>query len=197
MEANAVRLTGVLVACAMAVSAAQAQPAQTAQGAQAFLRAFFDNRADGGRWLEVPGMVSLINGTPATLLIGITAMDTVDAQGNSAPCVTAVRGLDFGNIVLESNGVYYNRGDSAMPVFPGVYTTPQYLHWGHASIIRRVGTSPTLTSHTISATFRMNGDVGPNAAFRLSTADPDIADRIEYAMKFLKMSCDPTAATGF
>jgi len=197
MKTTTTCLTGVLLAWAMAFQPAYAQPAQTAQGAQDFLRAFFDNRADGGRWLEVPGVVSLMNGTPATLLIVVTGMDNLDSDGVANPCITAIRGLDFSIILLESNGIFYNRNDSAMPTFPGVYTMPQYLHWGKASIVRRVGSSPTATSHTISASFRMNGDAGPNAAFRLSSADPDIADRLEYAMKFLKMSCDPTAGTGF
>lgn len=174
-----------------------AQPTQTAQGAQDFLRAFFENRSTGGRWLATTGLVPLDDGSPATLLIGVTAMDTIDGAGKSNPCVTTIRGLDFAKIVLESNGAFYNRGETPLPMFPGVFTTPQHLDWGKAAIVRGIGTNSTSTSHYVSATFRMNGQSGPNAAFRLSTFEVDMADRIEYAMKFLKMSCDASAETGF
>ncbi len=184
--------------CAAALNpAAAAPPAQTAEGAQTFLRSVFDDRAKGTGWLAIAGQTRLMDGSNALLLINVSQIDDRDASGASNPCITAIRALNYSRIVLESSGVFYNPEESPLPAFPGVFGTPQFLDWGNASIIRSVGTTSTSTSYVTSATFRLNGSNGPNASFRLSTPDPDLAERIEYAMKFLKMSCEPPSSTGF
>jgi len=191
----AIALTVVL---SLSVDSALGQTAQTAQGAQSFLRELFEDKSKTiGTWLATAGQTRLMDGSTALLLIKVAQLDDRDATGNSNPCVTTIRGLDFSRILLESSGVFYNPQESPLPPFPGVFSTPQFLDWGNASIIRSVGVNSVSTWYVTSASFRMNGSNGPTAAFRMSTQDADLADRIEYAMKFLKMSCEPASTTGF
>jgi len=42
----------------------------------------------------------------------------------------------------------------------------------------------------------VGGQVRPGGV-TAAAGDPDLADRIEFAMKFLKMSCDDSASSGF
>lgn len=198
MNPRSTRMALLLAFSAAALNpAAAAPPTQTAEGAQTFLRGVFDARSKGTGWLAAAGQTRLMDGSNAVLLINVSQIDDRDASGESNPCITAIRGLDYSRVLLESSGVFYNPEESPLPAFPGVFGTPQFLDWGNASIIRSVGTTSTSTSYVTSATFRLNGSNGPNASFRLSTSDPDLADRIEYAMKFLKMSCEPPSSTGF
>jgi hypothetical protein len=70
-----------------------------------------------------------------------------------------------------------------------VLAPPHHIDWGQVKIAR--GTSGT----SVSA-----GQPHPafgNIFITYETSDPDLLDRIEYAMKFLQMSCDPTSNTGF
>lgn len=191
-------VAALAVILTLTVGDAAAQPAQTAQGAQAFLRGLSEDKSKGvGTWLAAAGQTRMMDGAAALLLIKVAQIDDTDATGGHNPCTTTLRALDYGTVLLESGGSFYNREESPMPPFPGVFSTPQFLDWGNASIVRSVGTNPTSTWYITSATFRMNGSNGPNASFRMATVDSDLADRIEYAMKFLKMSCEPTSTTGF
>ena len=75
-----------------------------------------------------------------------------------------------------------------------------FNHFGFSptGLIRAVVTNPTGAWTTINAQFSGNArDPQPPMSFRLSTQDTGLADRIEYAMKFLQASCDITADTGF
>jgi hypothetical protein len=70
-----------------------------------------------------------------------------------------------------------------------VLAPPHRIDWGKAQITRWTD------GKGISASM-------PHPRFGLfaltfATTDPELLDRIEYAMKFLQMSCDPTAGTGF
>ncbi|MEA5667745.1 hypothetical protein VA603_09405 [Stenotrophomonas sp. MH1] len=70
-----------------------------------------------------------------------------------------------------------------------VLAPPHRIDWGKAQIVRWPDGSGI-------------GASNPHPRFGLfsvafATADAELLDRIEYAMKFLQMSCDPTAGTGF
>jgi hypothetical protein len=67
------------------------------------------------------------------------------------------------------------------------FAAPHYIDWGKATITR------TPQGRILAASS------GPKFRTELTYAgqDPEMADRIEYAMKFLKASCDRTAGTGF
>lgn len=64
----------------------------------------------------------------------------------------------------------------------------QVIDWSDA----RVNRSP---DGSIGVTAK--GQSFPTIQLTYAAGDPDLADRIEYAMKFLLMSCDATAETGF
>ncbi|WP_162254460.1 hypothetical protein [Pelomonas sp. Root1444] len=70
------------------------------------------------------------------------------------------------------------------------YAGPHFFAWGRAVISRAA--NGRITARAPGLKFNTElvflGDM---------VKDPDLADRVEYAMKFLKASCDKTAATGF
>lgn len=66
------------------------------------------------------------------------------------------------------------------------YAGPYYVAWGKTVISRSTG--------WVAASVQ---DSRFNAQLFFKIKDVDMADRVEYAMKFLKASCDKTAATGF
>lgn len=70
------------------------------------------------------------------------------------------------------------------------YAGPHHLAWGRAVITRAA--NGRVTARAPGAKFNTEL-VFPGDRVK----DPDLADRVEYAMKFLKASCDKAAATGF
>ena len=67
-------------------------------------------------------------------------------------------------------------------------TPAQVIDWSSVKINR----SP---EHYLTVTSK--GQAFPAIHLTFYSSDPDLADRIEYAMKFLAMSCDAGAGTGF
>ncbi|RZL28566.1 MAG: hypothetical protein EOP35_25985 [Rubrivivax sp.] len=65
--------------------------------------------------------------------------------------------------------------------------SPQWIDWRNVKIARAVN------GGQMTASFA-NGKQTLHFAF---SGESELIDRVEYAMKFLKMSCDDTAATGF
>ena len=78
-------------------------------------------------------------------------------------------------------------GGVADRVGPAAMAPPHRIAWGKASIVRDQGgvmaTLPDPKFKQVSLIFR--------------TTNAEMQDRLEYAMKFLQMSCDATADTGF
>jgi hypothetical protein len=64
---------------------------------------------------------------------------------------------------------------------------PHWIDWRNVKLAR----TPAGTQMTVSS---KDKDLTAHMAF---TGDAELIDRVEYAMKFLKMSCDEGAATGF
>ncbi|HUQ10732.1 MAG TPA: hypothetical protein VM146_10495 [Steroidobacteraceae bacterium] len=64
----------------------------------------------------------------------------------------------------------------------------QVIDWSDVKVNRSAEGYVTVTS---------KGQSFPTIHLTYYSADPDVADRIEYAMKFLAMSCDAGARTGF
>ena len=62
----------------------------------------------------------------------------------------------------------------------------QVIDWSNAQVGRNPGNAITVTS---------KGQAFPTIYLTYVAADPDQADRIEYAMKFLMMSCDANAGS--
>lgn len=192
-------LQAILAIAAMPLlaDAASAQDKkQTAEGAQTFLSTM-GQQTGVSRWLVVEGQTRLVNGTGAVMLLGILGADDVDEQGVKNPCVTRITKVDYTDLLLESAGVVYDRGGSAIPALPGIYATPLYVPWGKASINRAVATTNFGSWHTIAVQFRMPSSPNIPLYLRFSTQDSGLADRIEYATKFLQASCDLSADTGF
>lgn len=185
-----------VAASMLAAAPAAAQPRQTAEGAQAFISSMFE-MPGVSKWLVADGQTRLVNGNPALLLLGIEEIQHVDRAGAKNACTTQIAKIRFDQNLLESGGAFYNTEASPLPAFPGVFTVPLYVDWGKSSISRGIGTNPTSTWHFVSARFTIDNAKTVPVYFRLSTQDSSLADRIEYAMKFLQMSCDTSAKDGF
>ncbi|PZU48015.1 MAG: hypothetical protein DI568_08635 [Sphingomonas sp.] len=199
LPANACLYSAARVAFAamvLAAAPASAQVKQTAEGAQAFISSMFE-MPGVSKWLIADGQTRLVNGNPALLLIGLEQIEHVDRTGAKNACTTQISKIRFDQTTLESGGAFYNVGDSALPALPGVFAAPLYVDWGKTSVSRGIGTNPTSTWHFVSARFTIDNAKTVPVYFRLSTQDSALADRIEYAMKFLQMSCDVSAKDGF
>jgi len=126
-------------------------------------------------------------------------LDAVDVEGRPNACTTRITEVmapnydeyksDAGNDTrtFTFTLTYKNEYWKYEPVTK--FTSPaQVIAWSDAKVNRGTDGSITVTS---------KGQTFPTIHLRYAAGDPDLADRIEYAMKFLTMSCDETVGTGF
>ncbi|MFG6430069.1 hypothetical protein [Roseateles sp. LYH14W] len=174
--------------------------AMTVQGTQTFVR----------RWLKngVPqndGPYGGVSTSPTAFnlsqMLDVKKAEGLDPQANVDPCTTrletstkekpdrehvsdasAVKETFFGYDTLPYRETVTTRFED-----PNVkYAGPYYVAWGKAVISRSTG---WIAASTQDSRF--------NAHLFFKIKDQEMADRVEYAMKFLKASCDKTTATGF
>jgi hypothetical protein len=143
---------------------------------------------------------------PSTLqlkyMLNIVRIDGVGQQGNVDDCTTRID-----TATQEKPGGVESRDGTAMKETffgydelpyrvtitsryedPAVkYAGPYYIAWNKATVAR--AGSGRITARVPGARF--------DTQLAYQHDDPDMADRVEFAMKFLKASCDKTAATGF
>jgi hypothetical protein len=174
--------------------------AMTVQGTQTFVR----------RWLKngVPqndGPYGGVSTSPTAFnlsqMLDVTKAEGVDPQANADPCTTRLETstkekpdrelVSDGSAVKETFFGYdtlpYRESVTTRFEDPNVkYAGPYYVVWGKAVISRGTG--------WVAASIQ---DSRFNAHLFFKIKDVDMADRVEFAMKFLKASCDKTAATGF
>ena len=131
--------------------------------------------------------------------IHAVTLDAIDAQGSPNACatrITAVTAPSYDDYKSDAGNdtrtftftlTYTNEQWTYEPLTK--FTNPaQVIDWNDAKISRlSVGSISVSAKGQNFQTVHLTFDAG----------DPDLADRIEYAMKFLKMSCDESAGTGF
>ena len=139
-------------------------------------------------------------------LFGIVGLEAVNASGKPDACVTRIAKIYVSpQEKLEDHSVsegtfpekklvgykdspirWYTDWKLEDPLQK--FAAPHYIDWRKAKVARTAdGTRILVTAP------------GPQYWTQLSfvAMDADLTDRIEYAAKFLQMSCDPTANTGF
>lgn len=138
-------------------------------------------------------------------MLEITRMQRIDSQGNADDCSTRIETTTREKLgeVSTSEGfikketffgfdkLHYRQTSTLQYEDPAVkYAGPHHLSWGRAVITR--APNGRILARVPGTRF----DVQLVYAGELRK-DADMTDRVEYAMKFLKASCDKTAATGF
>ncbi|RZL38331.1 MAG: hypothetical protein EOP35_06010 [Rubrivivax sp.] len=134
-------------------------------------------------------------------MLDVVKAEGVDMRANVDPCTTRLETFTK----EKPDNTYVSNGTAMKETFFGYdelpyrvtivdkyedpnvkYAGPYYVAWGKAVIGRS-------TSYIAAST----QDTRFKASLFYKIKDQDMADRVEFAMKFLKASCDKTAATGF
>lgn len=172
----------IAYAAILSTGNANAQAKQTVEGAQTFL----SQLAGGGRgvdvhlsFLEDGGLIFRDGKAVGWKWKNFKANGVGAGHGDS--CVTRVESL------IED--APYPAKDDEFKVPPSVvFRPPHFFDWRKASVER--GTAGGVFVSVPSKKFKI---------LRLGfySGEPEMLDRIEYAMKFLQASCDESANTGF
>lgn len=201
--------------------AAKAPAGQTAEGAQRFFAALVKKGNVQAWFVDGQGRTNPVRGKAVreTTHVGIvsddeekservvekqltafavTAVDSQGPGGQQDACLTRIAKWDVRETLVESRN--WKDVDSGFLVdtdivhkerttyeLPPELAAPHWIDWRNVKLARATnGTSMT-------ASFK-----GKNYTAHLAfTGETELVDRVEYAMKFLKMACDDTAATGF
>lgn len=198
----------VVFAALFYCSGANAQAGQTTAGAQEFLSTLANTQAALVKFhVERLNQTLTLKSYRKKMLTGWVLEDTsthnydmstssflVKKIGASGDCVTLIQELDFSQKDKEeySQRADFSSGNFTVearlaPVFAVAVAPPHRIEWGKVDISRSSGSVGVSTPDARFGRFFLS----------FSAPDPDMIDRIEYAMKFLKMSCDATASTGF
>jgi hypothetical protein len=189
-----------------------AQARQTVEGAQKFLQ----SQAEGGGiagiypFFGVDGVVSCnrsgwgdgqcVYGRESGILRwNLKSLDTVDESGRENSCVTRMAVIADSPDSHLRNGRGYN-----YPIHDGYVTThsldgynaPRYIRWGKVSVTREINNSLDVPKTVVMARYRPSPGA-KDEVLGFQYQDSSMADRVEYAMKFLQASCDESASTGF
>lgn len=217
------RWTNVLgaLACALAASGAQAQQGQTAEGAQKFLSALV-KKGNAHTWfIDAQGRTNHVRGKATTTvtrieLLGpeesrseraiekqlaaftVAEVDSQGPDGKPNACLTRIAKWEARDPLVENrNWQSVDEGmlidttilhaESSTYELPPELLTPHWIDWRNVKIARSTNGAQMTASYK-----------GKTYTAHLAfTGETELVDRVEYAMKFLKMSCDDTAATGF
>jgi hypothetical protein len=216
---------GLLASMLTMSMAAQAQPApqgQTAEGAQKFLAAVARKGGAQAWFVDAQGRNNYVRGkatrtTTRIELLGpeesksersiekqlppftVTEIDMQGANGRKDACLTRIAKWEAKEQLFENRswsevdeGILVDttilHSESSRYEPSSELTSPHWIDW------RNVKLSRSANGAQITVSFKEKMFLA-NLAF--VPGEPELADRIEYAMKFLKMSCDDTAETGF
>lgn len=212
--------------CAMSLSlppAARAQSAQTAEGAQAFLatmakrgfaRATFvdamgrPNHAAGTHTVETSRIKLSIKEEKSTEAVEkslgeftVAGLAYGDAQGAADACTTRIDGVQMPASAFEHSSTSWEEPGflTSVTVMKNeswnytegfkAFAGPHFIDWRQAQVVR--------SNDGSRIDVRAKGQAFPTNILSFVPGDSELADRIEYAAKFLRMSCDEAAATGF
>ena len=217
---------GVL-ACALSAFGVQAQQApqpaqgQTAEGAQKFLAAVARTGNAHEWFVDAQGRTNYVRGTAirTTTHVGVlgtdeqksqravekqlpaftvSEIDTQAADGKPDACLTRIPKWEAREPLVETRN--WTTTDEGIlidtPIVHAEISTyepapellaPHWIDW------RNVKLNRATNGAQMTASFKEKHYTA-HLAF---TGEAELLDRIEYAMKFLKLSCDDTSATGF
>ncbi len=214
--------TPVVLAGMLAVSGAQAQQAtQTAEGAQKFLAALV-KKGNAHTWfVDAQGRTNYVQGKATTTttrveLLGpeesksqrtiekqlsafpVSEVDSQGADGRPDACVTRITKWTVRDPLSESRnwqstdeGILIDttilHAESSTYELSAELQAPHWIDW------RNVKLSRSTNGAQMTASFKEKNFL-VHLAF---TGETELVDRVEYAMKFLKLSCDDTSSTGF
>lgn len=209
----------------LAVSAAQNAP--SADSAQQFLAMQLKKVATQVRFVDAAGRTNYVTGKltgsvktikggirktretnealPERIIdkqlsdVRVAELHAIDSYGRPNACTTRITQVvapDYNETKSEAGNdtrtfsVTLTYTDQQWTYEPlAKFMTPaQVIDWSSVKINR----SP---EHYLTVTSK--GQAFPTIHLTFYSSDPDLADRIEYAMKFLAMSCDAGAGTGF
>jgi len=210
-----------MLACALVPLMAHAQQAQTAEGAQRFLAAVVKKGNVTTWFVDAQGRTNHVRGkaSKTTTYVGlisndeekservvekqlpafaVTEIDTLAASGKTDACLTRISKWEFGAPLTE-NRTWTTTNEGILVDMPIVHVenstyepapelnSPHWIDW------RNVKLSRSTNGAQMTASFKEKS-FWTHLAF---SGEAELVDRVEYAMKFLKLSCDDTTATGF
>lgn len=216
--------TAIFVACLfLSITAAHAQSAQTAEGAQAFLATMAKRGFARATFVDAMGRPNHVTGTHIQQIsrvklsikeekssgvvekslgeFAVTALSSGDPQGSMDACTTRIDDFKPQVNLLEHSSTSWEEPGFMISVTVlsnqtwdytegfQKFTAPHFIDWRQAQVIRSNDGSRIDIS--------TKGHAFPTNILSFVPGDPELADRIEYAAKFLRMSCDETADTGF
>jgi hypothetical protein len=202
-----------------APQATQAQ--QTAEGAQRFLAAVVKKGNAHAWFIDAQGKTNPVRGKAITksthvgvlndneekserriekqlAAFTVTDIDTQGPSGKLDACLTRIAKWELRDQLTDTRS-WQTMDEGILIDTPILHTevstyelspelaSPHWIDW------RNVKLGRSANGGQMTASFKAKNFIA-NLAF---TGEPELLDRIEYAMKFLKMSCDDTAATGF
>lgn len=220
-------LNGLVLAAActcLLPLAAHAQGTQTAEGAQAFLASMAKRGFARATFIDALGRSNFVVGTHKVKTqrifgssvkeenssdavekslgeLTVTALGSGDAQGAADACTTRIDEVKSGNLFDTTSKsweekkfllpviVLQNETWEYMDAFRANFNDPNFVDWRQAKVVRsNDGSRIDITA---------KGQKFATNTLSFVPGDSELADRIEYAAKFLRMSCDEVAETGF
>lgn len=215
--------TPVVLAGMLAALGAQAQQAaQTAEGAQKFLSALA-RKGNAYTWfVDAAGRTNYVRGksvetvTHIGVIMGneerkyekviekqlssflVQELDTQGPDGKSDACMTRIAKWQLRETLVDSRswqttdeGILIDtpilHAETSTYELPPELAAPRWIDWRNVKIAR------TTNGAQMTASFKEKTFTA-HLAF---TGETELVDRVEYAMKFLKLSCDDTTSTGF
>ena len=196
----------VALAGALAMPVAGAQSEQTAAGAQKFLSLLLTEgtvpvfvhfrevayRVDTKTW-EKKMLRGWVDYRSDSTAVNHPREVKVERTLAIDPCTTSVTALAFSNDDRKAidppdyNAEYYTSETRYVPAPAQAMAPPHNIPWGKVTVSRGPG---GVVASVADPRFKQ-------VSLIYRTTDAALQERIEYAMKFLQMSCDATAATGF
>jgi len=210
-------------ACGCLSAAAFAQAPQTAEGAQAFLSTMAKRGFARATFVDAAGRPNHVVGTHTVNVSRIklsikeensesavakslnelipTELSSRDAQGAPDACTTRIDAFQPPADLFQSNSTTWEEPGFLVSVTVlkteqwnyatdfAKFAAPHFIDWRQAQVVR--------SNDGGRIDVRAKGQRFATNILSFVPGDPELADRIEYATKFLRMSCDETAETGF
>jgi hypothetical protein len=223
---SAMKLLGSVALAYMSAhpSVSHASSGQTAEGAQTFLAAMAKRGLAQATFIDAAGRANHVVGThqvkttriktsikeesTSALVekslgaLAVSALSAADAAGEMDACTTRIDAVQPPTV-----GLYEHKIDSwEEPGFLVSITVMQQQIWDYNAAFQsfagphfidwrdtKVARSNDGTQITITA----KGQKFPTNMLTFASPDTELLDRIEYAVKFLRLSCDEAGDTGF
>ncbi|MCR6628460.1 MAG: hypothetical protein NVV67_20135 [Pseudoxanthomonas sp.] len=202
---------------------AGAQGTQTAEGAQTFLATMAKRGFARATFLDTLGRPNYVAGTHTVEIsriklsikeekstnavekslgeFALTDLAYGDAQGTADACTTRIDGIQMPASAYEHSSTSWEEPGFMVSVTVmkneswnytegfRKFAGPHFIDWRQAQVVR--------SNDGGRIDVRVKGQAFATNILSFVPGDPELADRIEYAAKFLRMSCDEAAATGF